>query len=373
MFIPVRIHPLFWVLAALIGWLSTTNLTLTIVWIAIIFLSVLCHEYGHALAALYFGQKSEIHLVPFGGVTKRSGERLKLSREFFIVLNGPLFGLLLYLVADTIYTYYSFPPLVAYALKVTAGVNFFWTMVNLLPVQPLDGGQLLRILLQGLFGFKGVRISLLLSVILCALIALFAVATGFMIGGALFFLLAFENYRTWKGMQEMIEKDQDKTLWQQLTVARAALDGGRRKEAWELLQRLHSDLQEGVLSNLARQMMSEILCDEQRYREAYEMIAPIIKQISPEFLEKAQLIAYHSGHLEEALFLGNEAYQANPTYEVALINAYISGKKGEVVPAVGWLRRAKCDGLPHATDVLDSKNFDAIRRSEQFQCLYDNL
>lgn len=374
MSIPVRIHPLFWLLAALIGWLSTAHSPswplLTLVWVVIIFLSVLFHEVGHALTARLFGQKCEIHLLPFGGLTKRTVEKLRLSQEFLIVLNGPLFSLLLYFLAEALLS--SLAPstsLFSYALSVTAGVNLFWTFVNLLPVQPLDGGQLMRITLQGIFGFRGVKVSLFLSTLLSLGIALFFFAQGFMIGGALFFLLMFENYRNWKEIKGMVEEDQDRALWQQLTAAEMALKSGRSKEAYEQLQGLSARLKEGVVSNLARQMMSEILLEEKRYKEAYELIAPIIEQLSREFLSKAQEIAYNSGHIDEAAALGVEAYQENPRSETALINAYCYAKKGEVTPTVGWLQRAKQDGIPNFRQVLHSEIFDAVRRSKEFQSL----
>ncbi len=42
-------------------------------------------------------------------------------------------------------------------LKYTQVANLFWTIVNLLPVLPLDGGQLLRIVLEAAFGVKDLR------------------------------------------------------------------------------------------------------------------------------------------------------------------------------------------------------------------------
>src|ERR1700727_855793 len=91
--IPVLVHPLFWVLAFLIGWLNTSSILLTLVWVGIIVISVLIHELGHALTAVAFGQQAQIELMGFGGLThRRGGKKLKLWQEFLIVLNGPLAG-----------------------------------------------------------------------------------------------------------------------------------------------------------------------------------------------------------------------------------------------------------------------------------------
>jgi stage IV sporulation protein FB len=49
--IPIAISPAFWIFAALIGYLNSQSFIGTIIWIGIIFVSVLVHEFGHALTA----------------------------------------------------------------------------------------------------------------------------------------------------------------------------------------------------------------------------------------------------------------------------------------------------------------------------------
>src|SRR3546814_18959362 len=66
-------------------WLSSGTVGGTLVWTVIVFLSVLIHEYGHALTAVAFGQRARIELVALGGVTQRSGTKLNLWKEFIIV------------------------------------------------------------------------------------------------------------------------------------------------------------------------------------------------------------------------------------------------------------------------------------------------
>ena len=46
---PVRVHPLFWVIAILLG-SGSDNLLMIPVWIVIVFVSILVHELGHAFA-----------------------------------------------------------------------------------------------------------------------------------------------------------------------------------------------------------------------------------------------------------------------------------------------------------------------------------
>ena len=52
--VPVRVHPLFWLIAALFGGI-TGDLRTLIIWVASVFLSVLVHKMGHAPAMRRFG------------------------------------------------------------------------------------------------------------------------------------------------------------------------------------------------------------------------------------------------------------------------------------------------------------------------------
>src|SRR5690625_4019364 len=101
--IPVSIHPLFWLIAFFIGWMWTMTLTGALICVFVILFSVLFHEFGHALTAILFGQKTRIELAAFGGFTYREGRKLKLWEEFFVVLYGPIAGFLLFVIAYTVY------------------------------------------------------------------------------------------------------------------------------------------------------------------------------------------------------------------------------------------------------------------------------
>lgn len=91
--IPIIIHPAFWIFAAIIGYVNSLSLLGTLVWVAVIFISVLFHEFGHALTAFCFKQKPRIELVALGGLTYHEGKRLKFSKQFLIVFNGPFLDL----------------------------------------------------------------------------------------------------------------------------------------------------------------------------------------------------------------------------------------------------------------------------------------
>ncbi len=99
----------------------------------------------------------------------------------------------------------------SYAFRITIFVNIFWTIINLLPIQPLDGGRLLSIFLEGFFGIKGLKISLFISIILSAVIGIFFFAYQATLAGIIFLFLTFESYLAWRNSLPLTEKDQDET------------------------------------------------------------------------------------------------------------------------------------------------------------------
>ena len=58
--------------------------------------------------------------------------------------------------------------ILAYALEVAVNVNLFWTILNLLPVFPLDGGHLMKIMLEKVFGIRGIKFAFFVSMLLAS-------------------------------------------------------------------------------------------------------------------------------------------------------------------------------------------------------------
>ncbi len=370
--IPIRIHPLFWLLAVVIGWLNSDgNPVKTAIWTLIILISVLIHEFGHALTALAFGQKARIDLVGFGGLTHRHGGKLKFWQEFLIVLNGPLFGLLLSVIAYVwlIEVNPAQNSLYRYGLQVTVLVNVFWTILNLLPVYPLDGGHLLRIILEGLFGYRGLKIALFLSLLIGVALSIFFFLGSDLLIGAIFLLFAFESYRAWQGVRHISEKDQDLALQLLLKGAEKDMRAGNKEEALSKLQEVRQQAKQGVLFLTATEIMAQLLKDQGRLKEAYEILFPIKAKLEPDALQMLHKLAFDSGEYHSAIEIGDRVYQIRPTYETALTNAMAYSLLNNVRPAIGWLKRAISDGMTNPKAILSKKEFDPIRPTPQFQQL----
>jgi Zn-dependent protease len=224
--IPVRVHPLFWLIALLLG--SSGDILVLPIWVLVIFVSILVHELGHALAFRRYGQRSQIVLHFAGGLTIPEpvpwGSGLANiartpNQQIFISLAGPGAGFVLaaLVIAVVVVTGGSvittwllgFIPLPLSAVMPYGGrilnllvtlllwVNVFWGLINLVPVYPLDGGNVSRHLLLQADPVQGVRKSLWVSVItggLVALAGLLILRSPYM--ALLFGFLAFQSYQS---------------------------------------------------------------------------------------------------------------------------------------------------------------------------------
>jgi Zn-dependent protease len=367
--IPVRLNPLFLLLIVFIGWINSQTILGTVVWMVVVFFSVLAHEFGHALTAVVFGQSAQIELFALGGVTQRSGPPLKLWQDFVIVLNGPLAGLLLFFVAFLFRLYFQGQPMniVLYAIEITFFVNLFWTLVNLLPIQPLDGGHLLRIFLEGILGFRGIKLAYLISFLLSALVSLSFIALGSFLIGALFFMFAFESFRYWKNILPVREQDQNMALQNLFKKAESEIRSGKMEEAYKLLRSLREQAEAGVLFMAATEHMARIADQFGRAKEVYELLNPYARDLSPDGVQLLHQSAYHLGNWEEAIALGNRLFQYQPDYDTALINALCYAMLCQAQPAVGWLQTAINEGLPNLTEALRMREFDSIKDTQTFQ------
>jgi stage IV sporulation protein FB len=148
---PVIVRGSFLVIAALIGFMGVGDAAQTVAWIAIVFVSILIHELGHAVTARMFGSGVVIELNGLGGLTRWSVPEGQLTpgRRSLIAASGSAVGLafggIVWLVATRFAPY---PPLTAFVLENLIYVNVFWGLLNWLPIRPLDGGHLLESLLE---------------------------------------------------------------------------------------------------------------------------------------------------------------------------------------------------------------------------------
>ena len=123
----------------------------SVIWACCVTLSILVHEFGHGLLARRFGLSPSIVLHGWGGLCQH--EPAKSDRDdVFIVCAGPAAGLLLGLVTVVIRGVIGVAnpdilasPVVEYFFRSMIFINIAWSLINLVPLWPLDGGQLFRL------------------------------------------------------------------------------------------------------------------------------------------------------------------------------------------------------------------------------------
>jgi stage IV sporulation protein FB len=171
---PVRVHPFFWIGALLLGFrYAEIRPEFVLIWIAVMFVSILVHELGHAFAFRRYGAGADIILYAFGGLAVPTFVISGRGRRVLIALAGPFAGFLLCgavygsnLVLEWGQQSNGLPangPHVWFLYYSLVWINLWWGVFNLLPVYPLDGGQVSRELCGMKWGARGRRISLKIS------------------------------------------------------------------------------------------------------------------------------------------------------------------------------------------------------------------
>jgi stage IV sporulation protein FB len=206
--IPVRVHPLFWVVMAVLGW-QDRNLPMVAVWVACGLVSILVHEYGHGLMSRVFGSTPSIVLWAMGGLCYSQTERQSLGQRLAVVLSGPAAGLALYVVVmvvtsaiygltaaehlsvseavlyirpqleDFLSARQKFPGELSFeTYGFLVQINLLWSLFNLLPIWPLDGGQATQILLSLYDRSRGPRWGHIISLLVAGSLAIMSLAQG---------------------------------------------------------------------------------------------------------------------------------------------------------------------------------------------------
>ncbi len=185
--IPVRVHPLFWVFSALFSmqWLRVPVYGWRFFGLSIfaMFFSVLFHEMGHAVAMRTFRLPAKIVLLMMGGLAISPYQARHRWQRIAIALAGPMVCIIfiylpLLLGADWIASRTAPLEYGRYITQLTRTLIFFnglWSFMNLLPIFPLDGGQVTKEVCTGLSPRRGLGITFGLSFFFAACVVVLAV------------------------------------------------------------------------------------------------------------------------------------------------------------------------------------------------------
>jgi len=145
--IPIRVHwsMLGLVLLVVLFAHDTTAAVQMVAVMLMLFGSVTVHELAHALVARRYGlQTKQIILMPIGGAALLDGRTERWSQDFWIAAAGPLINVILGGVLLGVGMALDAPNVALDLGQINLGLGLF----NLVPALPLDGGHMLRAVLQ---------------------------------------------------------------------------------------------------------------------------------------------------------------------------------------------------------------------------------
>ena len=175
--IPVRVHVSFLVVSAMLGASGRVTLAGLVQWVLVVFVGVLLHELGHAYMGMAFGLVPQIDLQGMGGLTSwTAGTRSRISagQRIAISVAGPMVGVV---IGGATGVWWKLQPHVSPQLEsllwAVVLVNLGWGILNLMPILPMDGGNVLYTVLQQVTKGRGEIPARAVSAVLATALGLF--------------------------------------------------------------------------------------------------------------------------------------------------------------------------------------------------------
>lgn len=267
--IPIKIEASFFIVVAFLGMSRATSAALIVEWILVVLVSILLHELGHAFAARAFSLSPSIRLYQMGGQTSwQSAAEVTPLRRLIISLSGPAVG---FVVGAAVFI--SGPPLLRYfpseLLVVTYSdllwVNVWWGVFNLLPMIPLDGGQVLITLEAWILRRRDQLVSHALSFIVALTIIALALAGLSVWIAFLGIWFAYMNgnflWRNWQARR-------DRRLEPYLSQIRKAIAEDESDHAMDLINKVQKYAKSDALKREAAHLLVFVYIKQENYAAA---------------------------------------------------------------------------------------------------------
>lgn len=343
--VPIRVQGVYWLTTLLFAF-SWRTPALIASGVVVMFVAVLVHELGHAMAARAFGLHPEISLHSFGGTTTYQGGRLGRGQNILTTLAGPgagfALGVLTVLVSSLVP---GKSPLLQGATEQMLFCTFGWGILNLFPVLPLDGGLVLRdalgprhgqltLILSALFGLLACGLALLTKQIF--LVLLFGMSTVQSAQGAW-------NYKVIEA--EMLRRAG--LAREGIDRARAALEGGRLREALAHVAEVIQLSPDPATRDEARRIGAAAAIEEGDGAQALQALGSIERAVAADTVMQAQALD-SMGERDTAFAVLEQAAKfdpAGPALE-ALLRGLVA--TGNAEKAWGIARENLGQGSPDA-------------------------
>ena len=340
--VPVQVELTLFIIVALLGLGSGATPLELAVWVGIVFVSVLVHEMGHALAFLRFGHQPRVLLHGFGGLTSsEGGPLLSPGRNLVVSLAGPAAGLALGAAAFA--TERLLGPGTALAqrtLTQIVWVSVVWGAFNLLPVLPLDGGQSTVAFLDIVTRGRGLRPALVVSIVVGIAVTIAAVTYQFLFAALFMGMFTFRNIASLAGLSRAEREAPQRQL---LGDALRAYEAGALDEAVIAARDvIATDASDPVRAAAAEVLVRSHLAAD-RPRDAAIALTWFPETVTPprDVVFDVMGALHDSGEFQHAADVGAKAWargerSANLAYNVA--SSF--GAAGAADDALAWLRTA---------------------------------
>jgi Zn-dependent protease/CBS domain-containing protein len=182
----VRVHPTFFLLlvwVAAVHWFKggVSAAVAGVIFIVLLFLCVVLHEFGHIYAARRYGIRTpDVTLLPIGGVASLERMPEKPGQEIIVALAGPAVNLVIAFVLTFILgarfdlsQMAQLQEAQSSLIAQVAAANIALVLFNLIPAFPMDGGRVLRAILATWLGFtRATRLAANIGQVLAVLLGL---------------------------------------------------------------------------------------------------------------------------------------------------------------------------------------------------------
>ncbi len=417
---PVRVEPLFFLIMGMFGLAGGREGLFVVEWIVVAGFGILVHELGHALAFRRFGSDAEITLHGFGGYT--TGAVQPPRRSMVVSLAGPLTGFAAGAVGIWLYrSVGTDSELLRSAFSDLIFVTMAWGVFNLLPILPLDGGNVMASALEQATGGGGQRAARVVSLVAAAALAV----VGIMVKEPYVAMIAaFFGFQNW----QVLARARDHPALLRINEGRAALlagdpvaaaevarevtagrtsarvqTAGMELLAWSHLAAGQPADAEAALHRLGGGVTASHLvrtsvelaagrpapslavaygtCEDSvgavvaaRVVVEHDVLDQLLEDVAalPEgqavtALRALQLGLHHSDLFREASRVGEVLFRRAPAGVVAYNVACSWACAGDAQEALSWLHKAVELGW-RDTEVLDADpNFDLIRATDAFR------
>jgi hypothetical protein len=303
----------------------------------------------------------------FGGSAEYNNYGMSRSRQLLITFNGPLFESLLialsyFLLKSEIFASHYY---MQYALHVTMHLNILWCLLNLIPIEPLDGGKLLRGVLEAALGEKGLRISLILGLVSVTMIAPYLFLKGYYFFGMLTTYFGFQGFQKLRGMSP---ESHERNHFSEFMRGIEAANTNNLEEAKQIFQRLVKSKQTNI-KYPSIESLAKIYFQQNEGHKSYQLLLNTDHQSLKEGKCLLCHLAFERKNYELVAKYSRDIYAIEPTYDIALLNSKSFACMNQPILAAAWLNTASQFGVEYkekVKEVFQQAVYDSVRHHEAF-------